>query len=164
MVAVAVAVGVAFAVGVGVVVAVAVGVAVVVVLAVVVVVAVAGAVVVRVAVGLMGLLVPISAARVALAWNEWCDVHASIDAPLKVAKAQADRLTAVRTVCGSDVHPYIVDVGVAGDAVQPMMMSWPPPPALRCVDCQSITNTSRTRRNGWGSWDRLEPVNTKEGA
>ena len=148
MVAVAVAVGVA----VGVVVAVAVGVAV----------GVAVAVVVAVAEGLMGLLVPISADRVALAWNEWCDVHASIDAPLKVAKAQADRLTAVRTVCGSDVHPYIVDVGVAGDAVQPMMMSWPPPPPLRCVDCQRITNTSRTRRNGWGSWDRLEPVNPKE--
>ena len=149
-----------------VVVRVAVGVADVVVVVVAVAVAVAVAVVVgvEVAVVLMGLLVPISAARVALAWNEWCDVHASIDEPLKVAKAQADRLTAVRTVCGSDVFPYIVDVGVAGDAVQPMMMSWPPPPALRCVDCQRITNTSRTRRHEWGSWDRLEPVNTKESA
>lgn len=103
----------------------------------------------------MGILTPITADRAALAFNQWCTIHASVAAPLDVARAQAPGPVAVRTVCGSDVFPYIVAAGTTLPP-QPMLLAWPPPPAQRCVDCERLLGTPRRRsRNGWGSWDLL---------
>lgn len=103
----------------------------------------------------MGLLVPLTAAHAALAFNQWCTIHASLESPLTVAEAQHDRLTAVRTVCGSDVFPYIVATERPGS---PLLMSWPPPPDLRCVSCERILGRPRPVRGGWGTWDTLQEV------
>ena len=105
----------------------------------------------------MGLLVPISAERVALAFNQWCTVHASADAPITVAEALADGLAAVRAVCGSAVYPYIVQAGTETKS-QPMLMSWPPPPDLRCVDCERILGPIRRPPHGWPTWESLKDV------
>jgi hypothetical protein len=99
------------------------------------------------------MLVPITAEHGALAFNQWCTIHASLDSPLAVAEAQRDGLVAVRTVCGSDVFPYLVTVM---PAERPMLMAWPPPPAQRCVDCARILGTSTRRpRHGYDTWDSL---------
>jgi hypothetical protein len=108
------------------------------------------------------MLIPISADRVALAFNQWCTIHASADTPGKVAEQLAAGHVAVRAVCGSDVHPYIVSVGVEA-STRPMIMPWPPPPGLRCVDCERILGKPRpTRGGGWGTWDTLRPAGTIE--
>jgi hypothetical protein len=101
----------------------------------------------------MGLAVPLTVDHAALAFNQWCTIHASADKPYEVAKAQTGRTIAVRTVCGSDVFPYIVGTERPGTQ---LLMSWPPPPAQRCVDCERILGRPRPIRGGWGTWDTLE--------
>lgn len=101
----------------------------------------------------MGLMVPLTNDHAALAFNQWCTIHASADKPWEVAKAQSGRRIAVRTVCGSDVFPYIVGTG---DPERTLLMSWPPPPTQRCVDCERILGRPRPTRGGWGTWDDLK--------
>ena len=107
----------------------------------------------------MSLLIPLTTERVALAFNEWCDVHASNGKPFDVADAlhDAGELVAVRTVCGSDVHPYIVTADLP-TGPKPMLMSWPPPPRMRCQDCQRITGapTRQTSSVNWAQWGALQ--------
>ena len=104
------------------------------------------------------MLVPITADHAALAFNQWCTIHASLESPSEVARAQTEQMTAVRTVCGSDVFPYIVAAGSDPANARPMLMSWPPPPGLRCVDCERILGRPRPVRGGWGTWDTLKAV------
>ena len=83
----------------------------------------------------------------------WCTIHASADKPWDVAGAQTGRRIAVRTVCGSDVLPYIVGTE---DPDRTLLMYWPPPPGQRCVDCVRILGSPRKPRHGWGTWDNLK--------
>ena len=106
----------------------------------------------------MSLLVPLTTDHIALAFNRWCDVHASASKPFDVADDIRDAVghVTIRTVCGSDVYPYVVNVDTNG-TVRQMLMSWPPPPRMRCQDCQRITGapTRPTARIGWSMWERL---------
>ena len=102
----------------------------------------------------MGILVPLTEDHAALAFNQWCTIHASVDKPWEVAKAQTERRIAVRTMCGSDVFPYIVATEHPDRPL--LLMSWPPPPAQRCVDCERILGRPRPTRGGWGTWDTLK--------
>lgn len=102
----------------------------------------------------MGLLFPLTADHAALAFNQWCTIHASADKPWEVARAHSGpHRIAVRTVCGSDVLPFIVGTEHPD---RPLLMTWPPPPGQRCVDCVRILGKPRRTRGGWGTWETLK--------
>jgi hypothetical protein len=97
------------------------------------------------------LLWPVADDRVALAFTQHTTIHASADRPLVVAKGGRPE---ARSVCGSDVYPYIV--GIDGRDDMAMVMPWPPPPERRCEDCcRLLGGTPRKARGGWGSWEHL---------
>lgn len=108
----------------------------------------------------MGLLIPISAAHVALAFTEHTTIHASADSGAAIFRHR--ERPEIRSVCGSDVHPYTV--GVVGRPDMSVVMSWPPPPGRRCEDCcRLLGGTPRKPRDGWGAWEELTRANPQVG-
>lgn len=99
----------------------------------------------------MGIFVSIHD-HAALSWGRGYTIHASRDTPSAVVTHLAAGHNTARTVCGSDVRPRLVGTSSPGDV---MLMSWPPPPGDRCVDCIRILGRPRRPRGGWGLWDRL---------
>lgn len=100
----------------------------------------------------MSIFVPLVAERAALGFGNGYRIHASVDSPLAVSEHCRTHFGA-RTVCGSDLPPYVV--GLTNRPGSSLMMTWPPPPQDRCTDCEAVLGRPRRPRHGWGTWERL---------